>query len=84
MKIRELLSNLFKSAYVRMLESECDRLRAENRALMASLLGTHGYAPFEEIAPLKPISRPTKESYLQMQRRKERESMNADTAKAGN
>ena len=34
-----------RSRYVRMLEEEVGRLRAENRALVNSLLGTAGFPP---------------------------------------
>ena len=47
-----MLTNLFNRAalalrgrYVRMLEEEVARLRAENRALVNSLLGTAGFPP---------------------------------------
>jgi len=35
----------FRTRYVRMLEEEVARLRAENRALVNSLLGTAGFPP---------------------------------------
>jgi hypothetical protein len=34
-----------RSRYVRLLEAEVDRLRAENRSLVNSLLGTAGFPP---------------------------------------
>ena len=34
-----------RSRYVRLLEQEVERLRAENRALLNSLLGTAGFPP---------------------------------------
>jgi hypothetical protein len=34
-----------RSRYVRLLEQEVERLRAENRALVNSLLGTAGFPP---------------------------------------
>ncbi len=34
-----------RSRYVRMLEADVERLRAENRALVNSLLGTAGFPP---------------------------------------
>ena len=37
--------NRVRSRYVRMLEEEVGRLRAENRALVNSLLGTAGFPP---------------------------------------
>ena len=39
------LSQHARSRYVRMLEQEVERLRAENRALVNSLLGTAGFPP---------------------------------------
>ncbi len=39
------LRHLFESRYLRLLEEEVDRLRAENRALVNSLLGTAGFPP---------------------------------------
>jgi hypothetical protein len=43
----EKLKQLWRSDYVRLLEEEVSRLRAENRALMNSLLGTAGFPPVE-------------------------------------
>ena len=39
------LSRRLRSRYVRLLEEEVARLRAENRALVNSLLGTAGFPP---------------------------------------
>ena len=39
------LSRHARSRYVRLLEQEVERLRAENRALVNSLLGTAGFPP---------------------------------------
>jgi len=41
----EWISRHARSRYVRMLEEEVARLRAENRALVNSLLGTAGFPP---------------------------------------
>ena len=38
---------MFRSRYVVLLEEEVERLRAENRALLNSLLGTAGFPPLE-------------------------------------
>lgn len=38
---------MFRSRYVRELENEMSRLRAENRAMMNSLLGTVGVPPLQ-------------------------------------
>jgi hypothetical protein len=43
----EKLKRLIRSNYVCLLEEEVSRLRAENRALMNSLLGTAGFPPVE-------------------------------------
>ena len=43
----EKLKQLWRSNYVWLLEEEVSRLRAENRALMNSLLGTAGFPPVE-------------------------------------
>jgi len=50
----EIFRNLWRSRYVRTLEEEVSRLRAENRALMNSLLGTAGFPPVEFPEPPKP------------------------------
>ena len=39
------LAKYLRSRYVRMLEEDVERLRAENRALVNSLLGTAGFPP---------------------------------------
>ena len=49
-RIVELLHQIvrvFRSRYVRELEREVERLRAENRAMMNSLLGTAGIPPLQ-------------------------------------
>jgi len=71
-RIRELLGG----RYVRLLEEEVareraenDRLRAENRALMNSLLGTAGFPPveFPEAPKPQPLPRLRKRSWHQIQ-----------------
>ncbi len=44
------VAHAFRSRYVLLLEEEVERLRAENRALVNSLLGTAGIPPIEESA----------------------------------
>jgi hypothetical protein len=63
------LRNLGCGAYVVMLESEVARLRAENRALMNSLLGTAGFPPVEFPEATKPqmLPRVRKRSWHQIQ-----------------
>ena len=41
----EWLELIFRGRYVRLLEAEVARLRAENRALVNSLIGTAGFPP---------------------------------------
>src|SRR5712671_5397576 len=65
----DLLHNLLRSKYVRLLEGEVARLRAENRALTNSLLGTAGFPPVEYPEPVKPqvLPRLRKRSWHQIQ-----------------
>lgn len=65
----ELFKSLLRSNYVRLLEDEVSRLRAENRALMNSLLGTAGFPPVEFPEPPKPqpLPRLRKRSWHQIQ-----------------
>jgi hypothetical protein len=61
----EKLKQLWRSNYVQLLEAEVARLRAENRALMNSLLGTAGFPPIEfpEAAQPRPLPRLRKRSW---------------------
>jgi hypothetical protein len=70
------LHHIWKSSYVRMLEEENARLRAENRAFLNSLLGTVGFPPMESPEASKPVeySRFRKRSWPQVQRLREEES----------
>jgi hypothetical protein len=65
----EKLKQLWRSDYVRLLEEEVSRLRAENRALMNSLLGTAGFPPveFPEAPKPQPLPRLRKRSWHQIQ-----------------
>ena len=65
----EWLKNTLQSNYVRLLEEEVSRLRAENRALMNSLLGTAGFPPveFPEAPKPQPLPRLRKRSWHQIQ-----------------
>jgi hypothetical protein len=67
------LRAFFKSSYVRMLEEENVRLRAENRALLNSLLGVAGFAPIETGESAKPVVPPRvrKRSWWQIQKMRE-------------
>ncbi len=63
------LKQFVQSRYVRLLEEEVSRLRAENRALMNSLLGTAGFPPveFPEAPKPQPLPRLRKRSWHQIQ-----------------
>jgi hypothetical protein len=65
----EKVKQLWRSNYVQLLEEEVVRLRAENRALMNSLLGTAGFPPveFPEAARPQPLPRLRKRSWHQLQ-----------------
>ena len=65
----EHLKKLLQSNYVRLLEEEVARLRAENRAMMNSLLGTAGFPPveFPEAPKPQPLPRLRKRSWHQIQ-----------------
>ena len=78
------LKQLFKTRYVAMLEGEVQRLRAENRALMNSLLGTAGFPPvqFPEAPAPQPLPRLRKRSWHQI--RAWREAGAAREAVSGN
>jgi hypothetical protein len=60
---------LLQTRYVGLLEGEVARLRAENRALTNSLLGTAGFPPVEYPEAVKPQSLPRlrKRSWHQIQ-----------------
>jgi len=65
----DFLKALVRSRYVGLLEGEVTRLRAENRALMNSLLGTAGFPPVEFPEPPKPqpVPRLRRRSWHQIQ-----------------
>ena len=70
------LERFLRSKYVDTLEAEVCRLRAENRALTNSLLGTAGFPPleFSEAPKPQPLPRLRKRSWHQIQARKEAEA----------
>lgn len=70
------LERFLRSKYVDTLEAEVCRLRAENRALMNSLLGTAGFPPveFPEAPQAQPLPRLRKRSWHQIQAWRETES----------
>jgi hypothetical protein len=67
--MRDFLERLLGGRYLAMLEAEVARLRAENRALTNSLLGTAGFPPVEYPEPVKPQTLPRlrKRSWHQIQ-----------------
>jgi hypothetical protein len=75
--MRDWIKRLFESRYVGLLEGEVTRLRAENRALTNSLLGTAGLPPVD-YPPTSPqpreIPRTRKRSWHQIQAWRESEA----------
>ncbi len=67
---------IVQTRYVGLLEGEVTRLRAENRALMNSLLGTAGFPPveFPEAPKPQPLPRLRKRSWHQLQAWRETEA----------
>lgn len=67
------LRKLVQIKYVGLLEADVTRLRAENRALTNSLLGTAGFPPveFPEAPKPQPLPRLRKRSWHQIQARRE-------------
>jgi hypothetical protein len=65
----QFLKDLMRSRYLGLLEGEVTRLRAENRALTNSLLGTAGFPPVEYPEAVKPVALPRvrKRSWHQIQ-----------------
>jgi hypothetical protein len=70
------LQQILKTKYVGLLEGEVTRLRAENRALTNSLLGTAGFPPVEFPEPPKPqpVPRSRRRSWHQLQAWRENEA----------
>ena len=84
------LYKFLRTQYVARLEDEIareradnERLRAENRALTNSLLGTAGFPPVEYPEPAKPqpLPRLRKRSWHQIQAWKEAEAGNTESTK---
>jgi hypothetical protein len=71
--MKDFLERLFRGRYVGLLEGEVLRLRAENRALTNSLLGTAGFPPVDYPEAPKPLPLPRlrKRSWHQIQAWKE-------------
>jgi hypothetical protein len=70
------LQKILQTKYIGLLEADVARLRAENRALMNSLLGTAGFPPveFPEAPQSQPLPRLRKRSWYQIQAWREAES----------
>ena len=77
------LHKFLQTKYVGLLEADVARLRAENRALTNSLLGTAGFPPVEYPEPAKPqpIPRLRKRSWHQIQAWKEAAAGNSEATK---
>jgi hypothetical protein len=65
----KLVKTWLRPRYVQLLEEDVARLRAENRALMNSLLGTAGFPPveFPEVPKPQALPRIRKRSWHQIQ-----------------
>src|SRR5713101_6945179 len=83
--MKDFFQRLFNSRYIGMLEADIARLRAENRALMNSLLGTAGFPPveFPEAPKPQPLPRLRKRSWHQIQAWRETESCRLRPGSAG-
>jgi len=75
--MKDFLERLLRGRYVGLLEGEVCRLRAENRALTNSLLGTAGFPPVEFPEPPKPqqVPRSRRRSWHQIQAWRENEAV---------
>jgi hypothetical protein len=74
--MKDFFQRLLRGRYVALLEEEVERLRAENRALLNSLLGTAGFPPvnFPEAPALSSPPRVRRRSWQQFQAEREFES----------
>jgi hypothetical protein len=81
--VKDFIQKLLNNRYVGLLEGEVERLRAENRALTNSLLGTAGFPPIEYPATSsqpREIPRARKRSWHQIQAWRESEVVKESTA----
>ena len=78
----EFFKTLLRSRYVGLPEGEVVRLRAENRALTNSLLGTAGFPPvdFPEAPKLQELPRTRRRSWHQIQAWREETAKREATA----
>ena len=75
--MKDFIQRLLTTRYVGLLEGEVERLRAENRALTNSLLGTAGFPPVDypaTSAQPREITRARKRSWHQIQAWRENEA----------
>ena len=82
----DFFKRLLRSKYVRLLEGEVTRLRAENRALTNSLLGTAGFPPLEypEAPKVAELARTRRRSWHQIQTWREQSAkQSSQTAPVG-
>ena len=78
--MKDFIQRLLQSRYVGLLEGEVARLRAENRTLTNSLLGTAGFPPVDYPATAtqpREIPRTRKRSWHQIQAWRESEAIRA-------
>jgi hypothetical protein len=80
----KFFKKLLQSKYVGLLEGELVRLRAENRALTNSLLGTAGFPPVEYPEASKPqeLPRARRRSWHQIQAWREQNAKQQEAAEA--
>jgi len=81
--VKDFIQKLLNNRYVGLLEGEVERLRAENRALTNSLLGTAGFPPVDypaTAAQPREIPRARKRSWHQIQAWRESEVVKESTA----
>jgi hypothetical protein len=78
----DFFKRLLRSKYVGLLEGEVTRLRAENRALTNSLLGTAGFPPvdYPEAPKVAELPRTRRRSWHQIQTRHEQNAKQASQA----
>jgi hypothetical protein len=80
--VKEFIQRLLSNRYVGLLEGEVERLRAENRALTNSLLGTAGFPPVDfptTSTQPREITRARKRSWHQIQAWRESEAVRPDS-----